>query len=226
MTQATDRRSGVDTVVLDLDGTLVDSVYHHTVAWQLAFHEVGLDVAAARIHGAIGMGGDRLVAHLAGRAAENAVGDHVRALHDKHFLERVNELRALDGASDLVLKLRAKGFRTRPRQLGRRRLDRPAAVPGRREWRPARDRVGIRRREQQACSRPDRRGDGQRRCRPGRRHRRRGVGRAWRPGSAAWDASACSRVASARVTSGAAGAAWVFDSPRDLLDNLESSPLA
>ena len=60
-------------VVLDLDGTLVDSVYQHVVSWQTAFHDVGLHVSSVRIHEAIGMGGDRLVAHVAGDAAESAV---------------------------------------------------------------------------------------------------------------------------------------------------------
>ena len=64
-------------VVLDLDGTLVDSVYHHVVAWQCAFRDVGRPVAAPRIHEAIGMGGDRLVEHVAGASAEHAVGDDV-----------------------------------------------------------------------------------------------------------------------------------------------------
>jgi len=56
----------VDTVVLDLDGTLVDSVYVHVLAWRAAFAAVGLDVASHRLHRAIGLGGDRLVAHVAG----------------------------------------------------------------------------------------------------------------------------------------------------------------
>ena len=72
-------------VVLDLDGTLVDSVYHHVVAWHTAFHDVGLHLSAVRIHEAIGMGGDRLVAHVAGDVTEAAVGEDVRTLHDKHF---------------------------------------------------------------------------------------------------------------------------------------------
>lgn len=60
-------------IVLDLDGTLVDSVYQHVVAWQTAFHDVGLRVSAHSVHEAIGMGGDLLVSHVAGDAAELAV---------------------------------------------------------------------------------------------------------------------------------------------------------
>ena len=63
----------LDTVVLDVDGTLVDSVYARTIAWKAAFREVGVEVPSHRIHRAIGMGGDRVVAHLAGEAV--AQGD-------------------------------------------------------------------------------------------------------------------------------------------------------
>ena len=65
---STDAATGT-TVVLDIDGTLVDSVYLHVHAWSRAFHQVGLTVPSHRIHGAIGMGGDRIVTHLAGEAA-------------------------------------------------------------------------------------------------------------------------------------------------------------
>ena len=64
-------------VALDIDGTLVDSVYLHVHAWSRAFHQVGLTVPSHRIHGAIGMGGDRIVTHLAGEAAEASIGDSI-----------------------------------------------------------------------------------------------------------------------------------------------------
>jgi phosphoglycolate phosphatase-like HAD superfamily hydrolase len=96
-------------VVLDLDGTLVDSVYQHVVAWQAAFHDVGRHVSAVRIHEAIGMGGDRLVAHVAGDAAENAVGDDLRGLHDTYFRAGLRTLCPLDGAADLVEALGRHG---------------------------------------------------------------------------------------------------------------------
>lgn len=96
-------------VVLDLDGTLVDSVYQHVAAWHAAFHDVGRHVSAVRIHEAIGMGGDRLVAHVAGDPAEGAVGDDVRALHEKHFRAGMRTICALDGASELVEALATRG---------------------------------------------------------------------------------------------------------------------
>lgn len=74
-----------DTVVLDLDGTLVDSVYEHVLAWQGAFRDVGLEIPAARLHRLIGMGGDRLVTEAAGRVVEESLGDELRARHPQHL---------------------------------------------------------------------------------------------------------------------------------------------
>lgn len=98
-------------VVLDLDGTLVDSVYEHVTAWHAAFHDVGLHVSATRLHEAIGMGGDRLVAHVAGAPAETAVGDDLRTLHDDYFRATLRTVCGLDGASELVEALARQGHR-------------------------------------------------------------------------------------------------------------------
>ena len=98
-------------VVLDLDGTLVDSVYQHVVSWQAAFHDVGLHVGAVRIHEAIGMGGDRVVAEVAGECAETAMGDEVRKLHDAYFRAGLRTITPLDGAPELVGALVEQGHR-------------------------------------------------------------------------------------------------------------------
>ncbi len=98
-------------VVLDLDGTLVDSVYQHVVSWQAAFHDVGRHVSAVRIHEAIGMGGDRLVAEVAGQSAESAIGDEVRRLHDTYFRAGLRAISPLDGAPELVDALVDRGHR-------------------------------------------------------------------------------------------------------------------
>jgi beta-phosphoglucomutase-like phosphatase (HAD superfamily) len=55
-----------ETVIFDVDGTLVDTNYHHAIAWFRAFQRHGVTVPVWRVHRAIGMGGDRLVAHVAG----------------------------------------------------------------------------------------------------------------------------------------------------------------
>ena len=100
----------IDTVVLDVDGTLVDSVYARTIAWKAAFREVGVEVPSHRIHRAIGMGSDRVVAHLAGDAAEQGVGDEVRRRHHEYFERLIPEISATEGAGDLLALLRASGF--------------------------------------------------------------------------------------------------------------------
>jgi HAD superfamily hydrolase (TIGR01549 family) len=103
--------SSFDTAVLDLDGTLVDSVYQHVVAWRSAFLAVGMDVPAARIHRAIGMGGDRLVTEVAGRSAESAVGDEVRAMHDERFQQLLSQVTATEGAFELLGSLRRQDLK-------------------------------------------------------------------------------------------------------------------
>jgi phosphoglycolate phosphatase len=100
----------VDTVVLDVDGTLVDSVYTHVHAWCRAFHAIGTDVPSWRIHRAIGMGGDRLVTEVAGERVEHALGDEVRRLHGEFYEELFPSVRALPGATDLLAQLSKLGL--------------------------------------------------------------------------------------------------------------------
>ncbi|MFC7496108.1 MULTISPECIES: HAD family hydrolase [unclassified Nocardioides] len=98
-------------VLLDIDGTLVDSTYHHALAWHRAFarHDVALPLW--RIHRAIGMGGDRLVAHVAGQATEERSGDRVRDAWREEYAELREEVRPLPGARELVSRLHAEGYR-------------------------------------------------------------------------------------------------------------------
>jgi HAD superfamily hydrolase (TIGR01549 family) len=100
----------VDTVVLDVDGTLVDSNYHHALAWWRAFREHGNDVPAFRIHRAMGMGGDRLVAEVAGDRVETASGDDVRDTWEKQYDAVLDEIRPLPGARGLLDDLRERGL--------------------------------------------------------------------------------------------------------------------
>jgi HAD superfamily hydrolase (TIGR01509 family) len=100
----------VDTVVLDLDGTLVDTVYQHTLAWVRAFDSVDVVVPAYRIHRAIGMGSDRLVAQVAGDEVEARHGDDVRQSHDTLFEAAIETIHPLPGAADLLEELRRRGL--------------------------------------------------------------------------------------------------------------------
>lgn len=101
----------VDTVVLDVDGTLVDSVYTHVEAWMRAFRGIGVPVEAWRIHRAIGMGGDKLVPEVAGERVEEALGDQVRGLHDGEYDDLVAGVQLLPGADALLEDLKRRGFR-------------------------------------------------------------------------------------------------------------------
>jgi HAD superfamily hydrolase (TIGR01549 family) len=103
-------RRHADTVVLDVDGTLVDSVYTHVGAWMRAFRGIGIPVEGWRLHRAIGMGGDRLVTEVAGQRVEEAVGDQARELHDQEYDELVPGVLALPGADALLEMLKQRGF--------------------------------------------------------------------------------------------------------------------
>jgi HAD superfamily hydrolase (TIGR01509 family) len=92
--------------LLDLDGTLVDSVYHHVVAWQDALRVAGYDVPAVRIHAAIGMGSDRLLPWVLGRHVDDA--DDLVAGHRERFLARAEDLRPTPGARELLEDLRTR----------------------------------------------------------------------------------------------------------------------
>jgi HAD superfamily hydrolase (TIGR01509 family) len=95
--------------ILDIDGTLVDTNYHHTLAWQRALREHGVSVPAWRIHRHIGMGGDQLVAAVAGDELERRDGDAVREAEGERYAQLIGEVAPLPGARDLILALKERG---------------------------------------------------------------------------------------------------------------------
>ena len=97
--------------LLDIDGTLIDSTYHHAIAWSRAFARHGDPPPLHRLHRAIGMGGDRLVAHVAGDDVEDTRGDALRDAWREEYAELRAEVRPLPGARDLVLALDEQGVR-------------------------------------------------------------------------------------------------------------------
>jgi len=99
-----------DSVVLDIDGTLLDSTYHHTMAWSRALDGVlGRHVPVHVIHRAIGMGGDRIVARVAGEEAEREHGDDVRARWKEEYDAVIGNTVLLDGARALLDALQERG---------------------------------------------------------------------------------------------------------------------
>lgn len=96
--------------VLDIDGTLLDSNYHHTLAWGRAFSAVDGGVPHWRIHRHIGMGGDRLVTAVAGADMEERIGDQVRARWEKEYDALIDETRLFAGARGLLVRLRRAGL--------------------------------------------------------------------------------------------------------------------
>jgi HAD superfamily hydrolase (TIGR01509 family) len=97
------------TAVLDIDGTLVDTNYHHAVAWFRAFRQHGFVLPLWRIHRSIGMGGDQLVAALAGEGFDEAQGDDVRAAEKILYTELIREVQPLEGARKLIEDLKGNG---------------------------------------------------------------------------------------------------------------------
>ena len=92
-------------VLLDVDGTLVDTNYLHTVAWSRGFADLGEWVPMHAIHRLVGMGGDQLVEELLGGPREGA-SDAWRRRYD----ELLGDVRAFPGAADLVRGLRDLGL--------------------------------------------------------------------------------------------------------------------
>jgi len=95
--------------VLDIDGTLVDTNYHHAVAWFRAFRQHGFVLPLWRIHRHIGMGGDQLVAALAGEGFDREQGDDVRAAEKVLYMELIGEVQPLKGARELIEDLKGNG---------------------------------------------------------------------------------------------------------------------
>jgi HAD superfamily hydrolase (TIGR01549 family) len=95
--------------ILDIDGTLVDSNYHHAIAWYRAFWDHDVVLPVWRIHRHIGMGGDQLVAAVAGEEVERERGDDIRAAETDRYAEIIEEVRPLEGARGLIEDLKRDG---------------------------------------------------------------------------------------------------------------------
>jgi HAD superfamily hydrolase (TIGR01549 family) len=92
--------------ILDIDGTLVDSNYQHTLAWYRALRQHDQHIAIWRIHRHIGMGGDQLVASLCGDEVEEELGEDIRAAEKALYMALIGEVEPLHGARDLIVDLK------------------------------------------------------------------------------------------------------------------------
>ncbi len=102
---STDTSKGAPGVLLDVDGTLLDSNYLHVIAWSRAFRDAGYeDVHAAQVHACIGLPSASLVERLTG-------GDDDRVVegHSHHFDALQDEVTPLPGARDLLRACRGRG---------------------------------------------------------------------------------------------------------------------
>jgi HAD superfamily hydrolase (TIGR01509 family) len=95
--------------ILDVDGTLVDTNYHHAVAWYRAFRAHGVVLPMWRIPRHIGMGSDQLVGALAGEEFDERHGGAVRETETERYRELIGEVEPLDGARTLLETLAARG---------------------------------------------------------------------------------------------------------------------
>ncbi|MEW1806266.1 HAD family hydrolase [Arthrobacter sp. SLBN-53] len=213
-------------VLFDVDGTLIDSSYIHTVAWWGAFRQYGHDVPMAAIHQLVGMGGARLVDNLLPSDRDRDEDEDIMASHGALYASHWPSLRALDGAKNLLGQCHAGGLavalassaRERDLQVMRSVLDADAFLDAAtsandaEESKPAPDileaaleAVGVE------------------------------AGNAVYVGDAVWDmkAAAALGIPAIGVTCGGiqagqlreAGAVEVYQGPRDLLQNLASSAI-
>ena len=102
---------GQPAVLFDVDGTLVDSNFHHVVAWHRAFLDVGQEVPCWRILGLIGRSGSELVRVLLGDELADNHGSRVEKLHTRYFVDSAPLLRPLPGARELLEAVAELGWR-------------------------------------------------------------------------------------------------------------------
>ncbi len=97
--------------ILDIDGTLVDTNYQHTLAWYRAFRHHGKLLANWRIHRHIGMGGDKMVAALTDDQTEREHGDSIRSAEGVLYAQLIDEVETMQGSRELIEELKRRGHK-------------------------------------------------------------------------------------------------------------------
>jgi HAD superfamily hydrolase (TIGR01509 family) len=103
LTHSPDIRGGV---LVDLDGTLVDSNYLHVLAWYRAFRKCGREIRMSAIHRHVGMGSDQLIKALTGEEDEV-----LSELHSQEYAPLRDDIHAFQHAGDLLRELHRLGMR-------------------------------------------------------------------------------------------------------------------
>ena len=101
----------VKAVLFDVDGTLVDTNYLHTVAWWEAFAQAGHDIPMAPIHRSIGMGSDMMLDALLPRDRDKSADDDISLAHSALYSVYWSRLRPLPGAARLLRACHDQGLR-------------------------------------------------------------------------------------------------------------------
>jgi len=101
----------VGIAILDIDGTLVDTNYHHAIAWYRAFRQHDVVLPLWRIHRHIGMGGDQLVEALTDAGTEREHGEQIRAAEKTIYFELIDEVATMAGSRELIEALKSRGHR-------------------------------------------------------------------------------------------------------------------
>ncbi|HEX6502460.1 MAG TPA: HAD family hydrolase [Terriglobales bacterium] len=101
-------QQGKPAFLFDLDGTLIDSVYEHVLAWREALRELGIELSTWRIHRRVGMSGGLILNALqreTGRQLTREEAERLKKLHGEAFQKRLPEVRPLPGAKELLSML-------------------------------------------------------------------------------------------------------------------------
>jgi HAD superfamily hydrolase (TIGR01509 family) len=99
-------------MLFDLDGTLLDSVYQHVLAWREALEQEGIELAVWRIHRRIGMSGGLFVKALTRETGHELTppdAERLKSLHAAAYGRRLEQVRPLPGARELLQALTALG---------------------------------------------------------------------------------------------------------------------
>jgi HAD superfamily hydrolase (TIGR01509 family) len=108
MSQKRAVQQGKPAFLFDLDGTLIDSVYEHVLAWREALRELDIDLSTWRIHRRVGMSGGLILNALqreTGRKLSKGEAEQLKKLHSENFKKRWPEVRPLPGAKELLALL-------------------------------------------------------------------------------------------------------------------------